>query len=118
MTKRLLDYDAESLTATYHHYDDLTNTTYIEEVQDYRPFLEWNKRIQNFGVGGAKRLNEYERHGIKKEWFHVARIPNSVSMKWLREEGIDIYNKNHWKKVKQKLNDPEYAFLRTGNARV
>jgi len=118
MTKRLIDYDPVSLTATYHEYDDLTKTTYIEEVQDYKPFIEWNKKIQNSGVGGAKRLNEYERRGIKNEWMHVARIPNIVATKWLREDGINIYNKNDWKRVKQKLNDPEYAYLRTGSARV
>lgn len=118
MSKRLLDYDAQSKTATYHHYDELSDTTYIEEVQDYRPFIEWNKKLQNQNVGGAMRLNDYERRGIREDWMHAARIPNGVSMKWLREEGIDIFNQNHWPKVREKLNDPEYAYLRTGRARL
>lgn len=118
MSKRLLDWDPEARIATYHHFDELTKETSIEEVQDYTPFIEWNKKIQNSGVGEGGRLNEYERRGIKNEWFHVARIPNLIAMKWLREEGIDIFNKDHFKKVKQKLNDPEYRYLRTGKARI
>ena len=34
-------------------------------------------------------------------------------LKWLTEDGIDIYNRDHWKAVKKKLNSNEYRYLKT-----
>lgn len=116
--KRLLEFDAQTGTSVFHHYDDLTDTTVIEEVQDVQPYIERNKRIQNMDAGGAKGLSEYSRKGIKDSWWHVASIPNGVAMKWLKEDGINIYDENHWPRVKKKLNDPDYKYLRTGTGRV
>ena len=33
--------------------------------------------------------------------------------RWLIEEGIDFYNKEHWPKVRAKLNSSEFLYLRT-----
>lgn len=114
--KRLLDYDAQTLTSTFHDYDPLTDTTYIEEVQDVQPILERNKAIQN--TGGKGKLSDYSRQGIKNSWWHTATIPNGVQMKWRQEHGVDIYNKNHWPKVRQLLNSPDYRYLRTGTGTI
>jgi len=108
--KRLFDYDPLTGVTQYFHYDELTGNWGIESVQDVEPFLELNKALQNDP--------EYSRQGIKQSWWHVARIPILVQEKWLREEGIDIYNKDHWPKVKQKLNDPEWRYLRTATGKI
>jgi hypothetical protein len=34
-------------------------------------------------------------------------------MKWLVEEGLDIYDDNAWPQIFRKLNDPQYAYLKT-----
>ncbi|MAK37688.1 MAG: hypothetical protein CMC15_16130 [Flavobacteriaceae bacterium] len=118
MSKRLLDYDPITRTQTWHEYDEVNNVTTIAEVQDVEPALNLNKAVQNYDVGGAKGLNEYSKQGIKNDWWHVASIPNSVIIKWKKEKGIDIFNKNQWNEVKKLLNDSEYAYLRTGTGRV
>ena len=34
-------------------------------------------------------------------------------MDWLINKGVDIYNKDHAKRVGELLNDPEYLYLKT-----
>lgn len=109
MYTQLIDIDPLSGIETWHHYDPLTDVTTIEERQDVEPWLEWCKSIAN---------TDYSMSGIKKSWWHVAEIPNVIQMKWLREEGVDIWNKDHWQAVKRKLNDPDYKYFRTGSHRV
>ena len=118
VTKRLIEHDPLTKTSIYHSYDDLTKETVIEEIQDVSHFLEVNKNTQNHDVGGGGGLNEYSRKGIKKSWWHVASIPNSVIMKWKRDFGVDVFNKDHTKAIKKLLNDPEWRYLRTGTGRV
>ena len=118
MSKRLIDYDAESQTQTWHDYDEVNDITTIAEVKDCETSLDMSKALRNADVGGAKGLNEYSKQGIKNNWWHVASIPNSVIIKWKKEKGVDVFNKHQWKEVQKLLNDSEYAYLRTGTGRV
>jgi len=108
--KRLFDHDPLTGMTEYFHYDEKTGAWGIESVQDMEPFLELNKALQN--------MPDYSKNGIKREWWHVARIPVIIQQKWLDEDGIDIFNKEHWSRVKKKLNDPEWRYLRTGLGRI
>jgi hypothetical protein len=108
--KRLLDYDPFTGVTQYFHYDDMSGDWGIESVQDVEPIIDTNKAMQND--------DNYSRDGIKNEFWHVARIPVTIQEKWLREDGIDIYNKDHWPKVKRKLNDPDYRYLKTTTGTV
>ena len=116
--KRLIDYDAETQTEIWHDYDPITRETTIAEIQDVEPLLDSNQAVRNFDTGGAKGLNEYSKQGIKNNWWHVASIPNSVMVKWKKELGIDIYNRDHWPQIKKLLNDRDWAYLRPGTGRV
>lgn len=116
--KRLIEWDPEQRLATWFHKDPATGVCAIEEIQDVAPYIERNKAIQNMHAGGAKGLTEYSRRGIKNGWWHIGTIPVGVQLKWLREYGVNIYNKDHTAKVKRLLNDPEWRYLRTGLGRV
>lgn len=118
MRKRVLDHDPLSGVTTYHAYDHSTKTTWIETVQETDSILEANKALQNMGNGGAGGLNPYSQVGIKQEWWHVASIPVGLIHKWKVEEGIDVFNKDHWRAVARKLQDPDYRSLRTGTGRL
>lgn len=107
--KRLLDYDPLTGITQYHHYDPITKTTTIETIQDVEPFLEMNKSMQND--------IEYSRQGMKNEFWHAATIPVLVQYQWLKE-GIDLFDKEDWPKVRAKLNDPNWRLLRTSLGRV
>jgi len=108
--KRLLDHDPLTGVTQYHEYDPLTKRTTIETVQDVTPFLERNK---------IRRNNEdYSREGIKNEWWHTATIPVVIQYKWLKEYGVDIYNKDHAQKVNSLLDSPDWKYLKTTTGRI
>lgn len=108
--RRIIEIDPVTRTTVYHDYDHETKQTTIQTVQDVEPYLERNKRLMS--------SEDYGKGGIKSGWWHVASIPNSVIEKWLIEDGIDVFNKDHWPKVKRKLMDPDYRYLRTSAGRI
>lgn len=108
MAKRLLDFDSLTGVATYHHYDHHTKQTIIEEVQDVSPFIERNKQAQ---------IND-TKQGIKENWWHVASIPIGVQYQWMKEHGVNIWDKNHKKAMFKLLNDPDYRYLKTTTGKI
>lgn len=90
---------------SYFEYHPETDTTVISREQDVDLILDANKVLQN--------NPEVTKRGIKDGWWHYATIPNIVIEKWLNELGVNVYNKDHSKKVFQLLNQPEYRYLKT-----
>lgn len=96
--------------STYMEYEAETDTiNIIEEYDDLAPNLDWCKALAND--------TEYTKKGMKDGWWHYAHMPNSIINKWLIEEGINVFDRNDQKKVHQKLNSPEYMYLRTSQKR-
>jgi len=110
MSKRLLDHDPFTGITTYHSYDHSTKRTTIERVQNIAPILDRNKALAND--------TEYKRQGMKDSFLHAAHIPMIIIEKWLKEEGIDVFNPEHFQKVRAKLNSSEYQYLRTSTGRI
>lgn len=106
--KRLIEYDPLTKTKVWHEYDSLTDVTYIHTEQDVEDIIERNKYL----------YKEDKGQGVKDDWWYVGNIPNTVIHKWLIEDGIDVYNKDHWQAVRRKLNDPEYRYLRCSQGKV
>lgn len=94
---------------TYWDYDEINDKEIIETVQDVEPILEANKRLYN--------NPSHRQHGVKHEFAHVAHIPMILVHKWLME-GIDVYKESDWPRVKRKLEDPDYKYLRTTNLKL
>lgn len=105
MSKRLVDYDPVTKTATYHDYDHLTGKTHIETVQDCKGILERNKALQNSG--------QTSRFKKKDDWYHYATVPNTVLYKFLTEYGLDWQNSDDLPKIEKLLQSSEYKYLRT-----
>lgn len=105
MDKRLLSVDPMTGLMTWHSYDALTDETVISYTADSSPILETNKMMAND--------SEYTKQGIRQEFLHYATIPVEVQMDWLINRGVDIYNRDHNKKVSELLNDPDYRYLKT-----
>lgn len=66
--------------------------------------IEENKR--------AEPLNK------RADSWHVGHIPASVGLKWLVEEGLDIWNPDHRDGVLKKLMDSDYRHLVPGLNRI
>lgn len=107
MAKRIVDHDPLTGITTWFDYDPATDTSYVGRVQDAEAILEVNKAL-------AKE-SSYTREGMRDAWLHYATIPLLLIEKWKAEEGIDVFNKDHARRVFQKLNAPEYRYLKTTN---
>lgn len=105
MSKRLIDYDASTRTATYHDYDWMTKKTYIETVQDVKPYLERNKLLARSGINEARAK--------ATGWKHIASIPNTVIVKLKNEYNIDVFNNDDLPKLERLLMTSEWQYLRT-----
>ena len=84
----------------------------VKREADVEPVLEQNKRMlrdAETGNGGYSPTRELRR---------VAQIPNILIEKWMIEEGLDVFKREHWPRVAKKLDDPAYAHLRTAPGRV
>lgn len=103
-TERLLDCDHLTGISTYHSFENGKRT--LRTVQDIDAILDDNKSGQYNAKG---RATERGRIG-----FRVASIPIMVQYKWLHEEGWDCMSNDPGcqKKLRQKLNDPEWRHLR------
>ena len=105
MTKIPFDYDA--LTGIKTWYEDLGGEQFaLHTEQNVTPILDANK---------AKANERRGYYAADKDMWRVSSIPASVQMKWMIEEGIDIYNEEHAPRVKKKLNDPDWRHLKTAN---
>lgn len=100
MTKRLLDVNGGVLT--WFEKDPVTGAVTISYSQDCEAIIKSNKEMQAHHHGYSK----------SRDLRHVANIPMGIILKW-RMEGIDFFNPNHKDAIRRKLNDPDYAHLRT-----
>ena len=90
---------------TYFDYDHASDTSYVGAEQNVSILLEQNKILQN--------SDDYTKQGIKNSWWHYASYPAIIIEKWLNEYGVNVYNKDHQKKVLELTNRPEYRYLKT-----
>lgn len=102
--KELIEHDPLTGVSTYFVDRSAEGKFSIVHEQDVSGIIEQNKRMQ--------ADTDYKRHGIKHDFQHVAHIPDTVVLKW-RQEGIDVFNKDHTAAIMRKLRDPEYRYLRT-----
>jgi len=93
------------------HLDSNGRELAIEHVQDVAPILEWNRQAR--------------REEQRGDWGrHVARIPNVVYVQWLNEEhargntSLRLFTPEFDAIVQKKLDDSEWAFLRTDRPRL
>ena len=101
MTEKIFNLDPLSGIKSVWHYDDTTDTAFIEKRQDVTAIVEANKAEMN------------QDHGRYGEWNKVASIPLSVFYD-LKQKGIvdDPAAMKKW------LNDSENKFFRTRPGRV
>lgn len=93
------------------HLDSNGKDLAIEHIQDVEPILEWNRQARK-----DEQRSDWGRH--------VARIPNVIYVKWLYEEhakgntGLRMFTPEFDLIVQRKLNDPEWAYLRTDRPKL
>lgn len=109
MAERLLSVDPLTGISTFHDYDEDTDQTIIRYTGDCEPTLEANKARANDA--------EFSADGIRSDMWLFASIPAALQCKWLIEEGLDVYKKEHSDRLFRKLNDPAYKYLKCTTGR-
>lgn len=71
--------------------------------QDVQPILDYTSRLRNDGLTD---------HGIKQDLWHYAQIPPVIILEMKFKHGVDVFNKNHLKRVFELINR-EYPKLKT-----
>jgi len=71
--------------------------------QDVDPVLDYAKAQRNHDDRGYFAGGDMRR---------VASIPAVIISKWL-DEGVDVFSSEHQAEIARRLNDPDYAYLRT-----
>lgn len=105
MSRELFSHDPLTGLTVWFDYNELTDETTLQYEQDVEPLLEENKILANDDA--------YTKQGFKDEMWRYASIPAAIQMKWLIEEGLDVYDDNAWPQIFAKLNDPQYRYLKT-----
>lgn len=102
---RILDYNPLTKESVSFQYNEIDDSITIGHHQDISNVLEYNKLLA--------LDTERTKQGMKESFWHYAKIPNIVAMKWKLEHGVDIFNKDHSKAMFRLLNDPDNKYLRT-----
>jgi hypothetical protein len=87
---------------------EVDGSLHVDSFYDSEEILEQNKRLATLNDG----------YSPSRELRRVASIPLALVYLWLNEEGWNALNPAHADKLKAKLNDPSYLYLRTAPGRV
>ncbi len=104
MTKRLLDFNplsGEKVWFEYTAHNDEVSITHEQDVSDLLDLAHYRATDGN-----------YSAKGIKDDWWHYAKVPNSVIIEMKQKHGVDFFSKNDAKRVFQLLNS-EYKRFKT-----
>lgn len=64
--------------------------------------VDTNKAIHNHGA----------HHNAEKDRYLAASIPPIIVVKWLNEDGLNVYDPEHSERLRKKLDDPAWQHLR------
>jgi hypothetical protein len=104
-----LDTDPLSGAIETFDYDESTDTVIIKRTCDVQPIIDRNMELQNHTDG-------WVGEGRDMKW--VASIPLELAYKWLIEDGISCWKKEHWPAVRKRINSNEYYRIRCAPGRV
>lgn len=89
--------------------DNGDGTSSVVSAQDVAPVLARNRAMANHNDGWSP----------SRELRRAAFIPNIIRDKWLNEEGWDAYRPDlYGERLRRKLNDPDWRYLRTAEWRM
>jgi hypothetical protein len=91
-----------------HHLIQDENGTRFASSQNTDAILDRNKAMATHNDG----------YTPSRDIRRVASVPYIVALKWLNEEGWWMFDPEHSDRLAKKLNDPEWAHLRTAEGRL
>lgn len=105
MGRMLIDRDPLTGESVWYEFNHADQSATITHEQNVSRIIENNK----CDILDEDRTKE----GMKRDWWHYARVPNTVIIEWKQKLGVDFWNMNDRPKVFKLLNSPDYAYLKT-----
>lgn len=100
------EFSYDPLTGVRTQFEDLGDDGFaLHTTQDVAGVLDDNKDKRNAGRAYYAR---------DPDMWKAASIPVTIILKWLIEDKLDVYDPDHLERLKKKLNDPEWKYLKTG----
>jgi hypothetical protein len=100
---KFVDIDKDTGVETYMDYDE--GKVQYHYRQDVSNLLDYTQRSRNDGLTD---------HGIKSDLWHYAQIPPVIILEMKFKHGVDVFKKDHLKKVFELINR-EYPKLKMTN---
>lgn len=104
--------ETNAFGVTRRYYSDDQGNITVDTSQDLQALVDHSKRTQV--DRGKKITSEYANP--------IGMIPPVFHLKWLNEEGWNVFDADKdpsvEKKLRQKMNDPDYMWLRTSELRL
>lgn len=113
---RVLDVDPFLGVVETFSYDHTNDSMTITRTQDVTAILDRNKALQNITGDHWKDRSKGTEDGIDMRLF--ACIPVVVQEKWLRDHGVDIYNKDHLDGALKLINSSDWKWMKTVDKKV
>lgn len=101
----LFDHNPDTGVSEYFDYDPILDQVRITTSQDVSGFLDRMQAIRNDPGISAR--------GIKEDWWLYCSIPPVVEIE-LRNKGLDLNNKDHFKAIMKEINT-NYPYLKATN---
>lgn len=97
---------------------ELRERIVVDEVED-KLHIAHEQDVSGVLAANRARAAERDKHAKWRDFERVASIPAVVVLEWMKE-GINVMapNAEDKKRIKAKLNSPEYAYLRTRGGRL
>jgi len=97
MSRRLLEYDAQTKKTDYIHTDTDGNSV-IESVQDAEDIVKFNALAGDY-------LDK------SKDWWFVGSVPLVLCQEWATESGTNVFTKPWQEYAKKKMQSAEFQKL-------
>jgi hypothetical protein len=102
--KQLLDFNPLTGEKVFFDYEESTGRIVINHEQD----VELAKDVaHHLATDGS-----YSSDGIKRDWWHYAKVPNIIIMDMKNRFGVNFFDKNDEKRMFELLNT-EYKVFKT-----
>ena len=97
---------------------ELRERIVLDEVED-KLHIAHEQDVSGVLASNRAHAADRDKHAKWRDFERVASIPAVVVLEWMKE-GINVMapNAEDKKRIKQKLNSPEYAYLRTRGGRL
>lgn len=113
---RVLDIDPFTGIVETFSYDAGNDAITLTRTQDVTAILDRNKALQNDTSEHWKDRSKGTESGIDMRLGAI--VPNIIIEKWMRDHGVNIFDKEHLTAARRLINDSDWRWLKTVDVKI